>query len=65
MRATPTLQFFPESAEGLAAHAPQAREVARIPGYMKPEPFLALFRDVKDKGYTAGSFEDWLKKQGG
>lgn len=64
VRATPALQFFPESADGLAAREPQAREAARMPGYMKPEPFLALFRFVKEKGYAAGSFDDWLKKQG-
>lgn len=64
LNATPALQFFPESADGLASRAAQAREVARMPRYLEPKPFLALFRYVKEKAYAAGSFEDYLKKQG-
>jgi thioredoxin-related protein len=64
IRFTPSLQFFPETADGLAGKPPLAREVARVPGYMKPEPFLAMFRFVREKGYEAGSFQDWLKKRG-
>lgn len=64
VRFTPTVQFFPESADGLGPKAPQAREVARLPGYLKPEPFLAMFRYVREKGYQDGSFQDWLKKRG-
>src|SRR5881227_121746 len=35
VRFTPTFQFFPESAAGLAEKSPQQREVARAPGYMR------------------------------
>ena len=61
VRFTPTVQFFPESTDGLAAKAPETREVARIPGYLKPEHFLAMFRYVRDKAYERVSFRDYLK----
>lgn len=63
IRFTPTLQFFPETADGLKAKAPQAREVARIPGFLKPEPFLAMARYVREKGYETGTFQEWVKKR--
>lgn len=61
VRFTPTVQFFPESAQGLAAKAPGEREVARAPGYLKPDDFLALFRFVREKGYETKSFRDYLR----
>src|SRR3954454_9996487 len=51
VRFTPTFQFFPETAAGLRERAPEQREVARAPGYLRPEDFLALFRYVREKGY--------------
>jgi thioredoxin-related protein len=61
VRFTPTFQFFPERPEGLAALAPEKREVARAPGYLRPDDFLALFRYVREKGYATKSFRDYLK----
>lgn len=61
VRFTPTVQFFPESAHGLAAKSPERREVARAPGYLKPDDFLALFRFVREKGYETKSFRDYLR----
>ena len=61
VRFTPTVQFFPEAAEGLSALAPEKREVARAPGYLRPEDFLALFRYVREKGYETKSFRDYLR----
>jgi thioredoxin-related protein len=61
VRFTPTVQFFPVSADGLAAKAPGEREVARAPGYLKPDDFLALFRFVHEKGYETKSFRDYLR----
>ena len=63
VRFTPTFQFFQESPAGMAALAPQKREVARAPGYLRPDDFLALFRFVRDKAYDKGSFRDFLKAQ--
>ena len=61
VRFTPTFQFFPESPEGLAQLAPEKREVARAPGYLRPDDFLALFRYVREKGYETKSFRDYLR----
>jgi thioredoxin-related protein len=61
VRFTPTIQFFPESAAGLAVLAPEKREVARAPGYLKPDDFVSLFRFVREKGYETKSFRDYLR----
>jgi thioredoxin-related protein len=61
VRFTPTFQFFPDSATGLAEKPPEKREVARAPGYLRPEDFLALFRFVREKGYETKSFRDYLR----
>ncbi len=60
IRFTPTFQFFPASGDGLAAKEPAAREVARAPGYLKPQHFLAMFRFVREMAYEHGSFRDYL-----
>ena len=61
IRFTPTLQFFPESSAGLGEKQPEKREVARAPGYLRPDDFLALFRFVREKGYETKSFRDYLR----
>lgn len=61
VRFTPTFQFFPESADGLAAKAPGGREVSRLPGYLMPDDFLAMFRYVREKEYETKSFRDYVK----
>ena len=50
IRFTPTIQFMPESSDGLAAKKPLEREVARMAGLLEPPEFLAMFRYVRDKG---------------
>lgn len=62
VRLTPTIQFFPESAEGLGKKPPLQREVARMPGLLEPDKFLAMFRFVREKGYETQSFDAWLKR---
>ena len=61
VRFTPTFQFFPERAGPLKALAPDKREVARAPGYLRPDDFLAMFRFVREKAYEGKSFRDFLK----
>ena len=61
VRFTPTFQFFPERAAPLKALPPQKREVARLPGYMRPDDFLAMFRYVREKAYESKSFRDYVK----
>jgi thioredoxin-related protein len=63
IRFTPTFQFFPETAAGLNDLVPQKREVARAPGYLRPDDFLAFFRFVREKAYEKGSFRDFVKSQ--
>lgn len=61
VRFTPTVQFFGERAEPLKALAPTKREVARAPGYLRPDDFLAMFRYVREKAYERESFRDFVK----
>jgi thioredoxin-related protein len=61
IRFTPTFQFFPDTAAGLGAKAPDAREVARAPGYLNPDDFLMLFRFVREKAYETKSFRDYVR----
>jgi thioredoxin-related protein len=63
IRFTPTFQFFPEIPAGLNDLTPAKREVARAPGYLRPDDFLAFFRFVREKAYEKGSFRDFLKSQ--
>ncbi len=61
VRFTPTFQFFPETADGLAQKKPADREVARWQGYMEPKPFTAMFKFVADKAYEKTSLAEFLK----
>lgn len=65
VRFTPTLQFFPERAAPLKTIPPTKREVTRIPGYFRPDDFLAMFRYVREKAYESKSFRDFVKSQPG
>jgi thioredoxin-related protein len=61
VRFTPTIQFFPESAAGLADKPAEQREIARMAGYYRPDDFLAMFRYVAEKAYESKSFRVFLK----
>ncbi|HYC15661.1 MAG TPA: thioredoxin family protein [Pseudolabrys sp.] len=61
VRFTPTFQFFGEKAATLKTLSPARREVARSPGYLLPDDFLAMFRYVREKAYESKSFRDYLK----
>ena len=61
VRFTPTFQFFGEKAAALKTLPPAKREVARSPGYVRPDDFLAMFRYVREKAYESKSFRDYLK----
>jgi thioredoxin-related protein len=63
VRFTPTFQFFAERAAPLKTLEPQKREVARAPGYLRPDDFLAMFRYVREKAYQDKSFREYLKAQ--
>lgn len=59
---TPTVQFFPESSTDLADGRGRDLEVARMPGYMRPAHFLAMFRFVQERAYESLGFRDYLKR---
>ncbi len=61
VRFTPTFQFFAEQAAALKNLPPQQREVARAPGYLRPDDFLAMFRYVRENAYRDKSFRDFVK----
>lgn len=65
VRFTPTFQFFPESTADFAEKPPEKREVARAPGYMRPDDFLALFRFVREKEYERRSFREYVRAMRG
>lgn len=65
VRFTPTFQFFGENAAALKGLPPQKREVARAPGYLRPDDFLAMFRFVREKAYETKSFRDYVKSMAG
>jgi thioredoxin-related protein len=63
VRFTPTFQFFRDTPGAMKGLPPAKREVARAPGYLRPDDFLAFFRFVREKAYDKGSFRDFLKAQ--
>lgn len=65
VRFTPTFQFFGEATAALKGLPPQKREVARAPGYLRPDDFLAMFRYVREKAYETKSFRDYVKAMAG
>ena len=60
VRFTPTVQFFPDDKARISGGG-KAAEVTRMPGYLHPPHFLAMFRFVRDKAYQDGSFRKYLK----
>ncbi len=61
IRFTPTVQFFPERADGLDRKRPREREITRTQGYLAPQQFLASFRFVAERAYERGTLLDFLK----
>jgi thioredoxin-related protein len=62
---TPTIQFFPTSLDGIKDVAPAQREVIRIPGYLRPDDFLDVFRFVEQRDNGAKTFREFLKSRSG
>jgi thioredoxin-related protein len=61
VRFTPTIQFFPERTDGLAAKKPRDREIIRAQGYLEPKHFLTMFRFVAERAYERGTLQDFQK----
>ena len=65
IRFTPTVQFFSENPEGLTSkNGLKTMEVSRMPGYFRPQHFLAMFQYISDKGYEIGDYRSYLKARG-
>jgi len=60
---TPTIQFFPDTLDEVKDTTPQKREIIRIPGYLKPDDFLDVFRFVQQKSYGTKTFREFLKSE--
>jgi thioredoxin-related protein len=63
VRFTPTIQFFEGTADNLKQKAASERELIRIPGYLRPDDFLDVFRYVAQKGDSNQTFRDFLKSE--
>jgi thioredoxin-related protein len=61
---TPTIQFLPEHADAVDGKKGRAVEVARMPGYFKPEPFIAMFEYVAARAYEREPFAQYVKTRG-
>ncbi|MEK9969312.1 MAG: thioredoxin family protein [Ferrovibrio sp.] len=61
IRSTPTIQFFPEKADGLAGKPVLEREVTRMHGLLPKPDFLRFFRYVRERGYERADFGAWIK----
>ena len=61
VRFTPTIQFFPATVEDMKGKTGKAVEVARLPGYLRPRPFLIMFRYVHEKAYEKTPFRKYLR----
>jgi thioredoxin-related protein len=62
---TPTIQFLPDRPEAVEGKRGRAVEVARMPGYFKPEHFIAMFEYVAERGYERQPFAQYLKARNG
>lgn len=62
VRYTPTIQFFPERADGLGAVPPREREVLRLVGYHAPDRFRRSFAYVAERAYEHESLQDYLAR---
>lgn len=61
VRFTPTIQFLPATVAATEGKTGKALEVARMPGYLKPAPFLVMFRYVRERAYEKTPFRKYLR----
>ena len=62
--ATPTIIFLPRELDAATSKPITEVEVARMPGYLPPREFFAMFRYVAEEAYRQGSFQDYLRRAG-
>lgn len=59
---TPVAIFLPARPEEVGGRPAHEAAVAKMPGYLPPAPFLALFRYVAEEAYRRESFEAYLRR---
>jgi thioredoxin-related protein len=59
---SPTIQFFPRDLAETAGKSGKEAEVARMPGYLLPPHFLAMFKFVQSEAYRRTSFRQYMKQ---
>lgn len=57
---TPTILFLPKASADAAGKTARDAAVARMPGYLRPPAFQAMFRYVRDEAYLKGPFDKYL-----
>lgn len=60
---TPVAIFLPARPEEVAGRPAHEAAVARMPGYLPPREFAALFHYVHEEAYRRESFEAYLRRQ--
>jgi len=60
---TPTIQFFTDDVDAAKGQTGKQNEVARIPGYFKPEHFIAMFKFVREEAYKTQKFHEYVRQQ--
>jgi thioredoxin-related protein len=60
---TPAALFLPATLALAAGRPARLAAVARMPGYLPPREFLALFRWVAEEGYRHESLDAMLRRQ--
>lgn len=59
---TPVAIFLPARLAEVGGRPAHEAAVAKMPGYLPPAPFLALFRFVAEEAYRRESFEAYLRR---
>ena len=62
---TPTIQFLPPAVADVDGKRGRAVEIARMPGYLQPGLFEAMFAFVYDRAYERETFRKYVEERGG
>ena len=62
---TPTIQFMPPAPADADGKSGRAVEIARMPGYLQPGLFEAMFAFVYDRAYERETFRKYVEERGG
>jgi len=58
---TPTIVFFPADPAAVAGMNGREAEIARMPGYFRPLPFLSMFEYIAEGHYAEQDFQRYLR----